>query len=240
MLRRSSSVQLCSTAQRKYSCVGTSSLSISPLLCPLPYIHVRFRERLNFLKVRTGHKVLTAASAEETRLWTEYFSLRSWYFFFFFSFLSRNYVSSDSDVLAACLFFSNSLTSLRSSPAWRGRPGSRLPAAQHGTKVCCRKTLNGLLSPFSFPLCHLAALRLNPISPHDPAHLALPLHFAHSQLATVSSVAGRMVVENEDFPEAHFTQSAVRYFPQPLPTLWLRWRANWNVFLVASFSVSVH
>lgn len=114
MIRCSSSVQLCSTAQRKYSCVGTSSLSISPPLRPLPYIHGRLREQLNFLKVRTGRKALIAASAEETRLWTEYFSLRLWYFFF----LSRNYVSSDSDVLAACLFFSNSLTSLRSSSTW--------------------------------------------------------------------------------------------------------------------------
>lgn len=30
--------------------------------------------------------MLIAASAEETRLWTEYFSLCSWYFFFFLSF----------------------------------------------------------------------------------------------------------------------------------------------------------
>lgn len=45
-----------------------------------------------------------------------------------------------------------------------------------------------------------AALRPNPISPRAPDHLALPLHFAHSQLAAESSVEGPMVVENEDFP----------------------------------------
>lgn len=79
MLRGSSSAQWRSTAQRKYSCVGTSGRSISPPLCPFPDIHGRFREQLNSLKAPTGHKVLIAAPAEE------YLSLRSWYFFVSFS-----------------------------------------------------------------------------------------------------------------------------------------------------------
>lgn len=132
MLRRSSSGQLCSTAQRKYSCVGTSSLSISPPLRPLPYLHGRFREQLNFLKVRSGHQVLIAASAEETRLWTEYFSLRSWYFFYFFFSLGTTCLQTATCWLRVFSFPTASPLCARLQPD-EGVLGAGLPAAQRGT-----------------------------------------------------------------------------------------------------------